>query len=349
MPPRRRPRVPGSRSTPAGEHVPILLDEILSVLAPLESAIVVDCTVGFGGHARRLLQQLGPRGQLFGFDLDGTYLETVQRRLAAVGTPFRLVQTNFAAIVPVLAEAGVPQVDAILADLGMSSMQVDDPQRGFSSRRDGPLDMRMDRSRGRTAAEVLRDLSRDELAQAFREWGDEPQAERIAQAIVQQRRVRPLRRTSELTQLILRAAPVQEVQNHPGALPFRRQKWLPVTRVFQALRILVNRELANLQALLRCLPQVLKPGGRVAILSFHSGEDRLVKAAFREGFHQGIYQRIAEEPIRPTEAEKLANPRSRSAKLRWAVRADATTTTTAAAIVPSPGTPGTESKASPFS
>jgi 16S rRNA (cytosine1402-N4)-methyltransferase len=202
----------------------------------------------------------------------------------------------------------------------MSSMQVDDPARGFSFLRDGPLDMRMDRSRGKTAAELLNTLSQADLAAAFRDLGDEPEAEAIAAAIVAERTKAPFERTTQLRAVVEQAAPVKVVRS-PGRGPARKQQLLPATRVFQALRILVNRELANLQSLLRTLPAVLAPGGGAAIISFHSGEDRLVKAALREGIQTGVYSAAADDPVRPPEAEKLANPRSRSAKVRWCRRA----------------------------
>ncbi len=183
--------------------------------------------------------------------------------------------------------------------------------------RDGPLDMRMDRTRGRTAAELLNTLPMEELAACFRDLGDELQAETIAAAIVEQRTTKPIERTKELRELIDRAAPVR-LDRTPGAAPERKQLLGPATRVFQSLRILVNRELANLTHLLRVLPTILKPGGVAAIISFHSGEDRLVKAAFRDGHRTGVYSAVAADAIRPTFDERRANPRSRSAKLRWA-------------------------------
>jgi 16S rRNA (cytosine1402-N4)-methyltransferase len=180
--------------------------------------------------------------------------------------------------------------------------------------------MRMDRSRGRTAAELLNELSADELTAAFRDLGDEPAAESIAAAVVALRKTIPFERTGQLHEVIDRAAPVTVVRS-PGKGPARKQQLLPSTRVFQALRILVNRELANLQSLLRTLPDGLAPGGVAAIISFHSGEDRLVKSAFRAGVLGGLYSGASDDPVRPTEEEKLTNPRSRSAKLRWARRA----------------------------
>lgn len=315
---RRPPRK--DRSTPAGEHLPVMLGECLRVLNPRPGQVVVDCTLGYAGHSAELLTRLGPTGLLVATDLDPVNLPRATEKLTAVGHPFVAHQGNFAGLPAVLANAGVTQVDGLLADLGMSSMQVDDPERGFSFMRDGPLDMRMDRSRGRTAAELLNALSTDELATAFTELGDEPQAEAIASAVVERRAERPLERTTELRELIESAAPVTPMLG-PGFGPIRKQKMAPTTRVFQALRILVNRELANLTHLLRVLPAILKPGGTAAIISFHSGEDRLVKAAFRDGIRAGTYAAGSDDPLRPSEEEKLANPRSRSAKLRWVTRA----------------------------
>jgi len=205
----------------------------------------------------------------------------------------------------------------------MSSMQVDDVQRGFSFARDGPLDMRMDRTRGRTAAELLATMPEAELAAALRELGDEPEADKIAAAIARERQRSPIQRTGDLRRLVERAAPVRiNFTPRRGEPTPRQQKIRPVARVFQALRILVNRELANLQELLRVLPWCLKPGGRAAIISFHSGEDRLVKNTFRNGLREGVYSSTSDEPVRPAFEERMNNPRARSAKLRWAVRND---------------------------
>jgi 16S rRNA (cytosine1402-N4)-methyltransferase len=206
----------------------------------------------------------------------------------------------------------------LLADLGMSSMQLDDPGRGFSYARDGPLDMRMDRSRGRTAADLLAAISREELARALRELGDEPAAERVASLLVEAARRGELKRTTDLARLLMEAeGGAKKWRLHPSP---GRWDLHPAARAFQTLRILVNRELANLEHLLRVLPGVLRPGGRAAVISFHSGEDRRVKAAFRAGRDAGLFAEIAAEPIRPSFAERTANPRSRSAKLRWARR-----------------------------
>jgi 16S rRNA (cytosine1402-N4)-methyltransferase len=311
----------GRRSTPPGGHRPVMLDDVLAVLDPKPSDVVVDCTLGFSGHALELLRRVGPSGRLIGVDLDAANLASARDKLAPLGLPFSLHHANFAGIPAILGTEGLNGCDCLLADLGMSSMQVDDPERGFSFVRDGPLDMRMDQSRGRTAAELLNTLSRSDLATAFRELGDEPEADRIAAAIVQRRATEPFERTNKLADLILEAAPVT-INLHPrkGEPTPRQQRIRPVARVFQALRILVNRELANLQELLRVLPWCLRPGGRAAIISFHSGEDRLVKVAFKEGERTGIYAQISEEPVRASFGERTENPRARSAKLRWARR-----------------------------
>jgi 16S rRNA (cytosine1402-N4)-methyltransferase len=309
------------RSTPAGQHRPVLLDEVLSVLAPQPGEVVVDCTTGWGGHACELLRRVGPGGRLVALDLDPENLQRAGPRLEEVGFPFSLHHMNFAGLAGVLAGEDLEGADAVLADLGMSSMQVDDPERGFSYARDGPLDMRMDRGRGRTAIEVLAGMEPAELARALRELGDEPQADRLAPVLVQAARSGALARTGDLARLIqLTLKTPRRWKLHP-----RPGKWNPhpAARTFQALRILVNRELANLEQLLRLLPGVLRPGGRAAIISFHSGEDRLVKAAFRAGLRQGVYEAASDEPLRAGPDERQDNPRSRSAKLRWARRAAA--------------------------
>ena len=305
----------GRRSTPAGGHRPVLLDEVLQALAVSPGAVVVDATVGAGGHAAELLRKAGPEGKLIGLDRDPEHLEQARARLTAVGFPFALHHANFAGLPAVLAAEGIEAVDAVLADLGMSSMQVDDAERGFSYMRDGPLDMRMDRTRGRSAADILATIDQEELAAALLELGDEPQPDRIAAAIIAARGQQPLTRTAQLAQVIRDAAGKQHWQLRPAP---GRWEIHPAARTFQALRLLVNRELPVLEQLLRTLPYCVKPGGRIAIISFHSGEDRRVKAAFRSGLKDGTYSAISEEPQRASFAERGENPRSRSAKLRWA-------------------------------
>lgn len=312
----------GPRSTPAGEHRPVLLDEVLAALDPQPGEIAVDCTLGWAGHAVELLRCVGPAGRVIGLDLDADNLPRAHERLQAVGTSFSLHHSNFAALPTILAQEGLTAVDMVLADLGMSSMQVDDAERGFSYSRDGPLDMRMDRSRGRTAAQVLATIPEEDLARALHELGDEPEAERIAALLVAARKRGPIERTSDLARILLEATQASRGGREWRLHPTRGQWNLhPAARTFQTLRLLVNRELGNLEQLLRVLPGCLRPGGRAALISFHSGEDRQVKASFRAGLQAGVYAAVAPEPVRPTFAERTANPRSRSAKLRWARRA----------------------------
>jgi 16S rRNA (cytosine1402-N4)-methyltransferase len=300
----------------------VLLEEVVAALAPQPGETVVDCTVGWAGHAAELLRRVGPQGRLIGIDFDADNLPRARQRLEAVGFPFTVHQGNFAGLAAILAAEQAAAVDMVVADLGMSSMQVDDPERGFSYVRDGPLDMRMDRSRGRTAAQLLQTIGEAELQQALEDLGDEPEAKRIAAALIAARQAgKPLGRTAEVAGVILEAAQ----PSHPGTkwrLHPAPNRWNlhPAARTFQVLRILVNRELANLEQLLRVLPSCLARGGRVAVISFHSGEDRLVKTAFREGRRTGIYSAVSEDPMRASFEERAANPRSRSAKLRWARR-----------------------------
>jgi 16S rRNA (cytosine1402-N4)-methyltransferase len=299
----------------------VLLEKVLAVLAPQDGQTIVDCTVGWAGHALELLRRSGSTGRVMGIDFDTDNLPHARARLQTLDYPFTLHQGNFAALPAMMAAEGLTVADAILADLGMSSMQVDDPERGFSYARDGPLDMRMDRNRGRTAAQLLTAITEEELRQALGQLGDEPEAARIAAAVVAARQEQPLRRTGELARLIMEATASRNKDRvwclHPAP---GRWNLHPAARTFQVLRILVNRELANLEQLLRVLPNCLRSGGRAAIISFHSGEDRLVKAAFRAGHRSGLYAQFSPEPITATAEERASNPRSRSAKLRWAQR-----------------------------
>ena len=290
------------------EHVPILLEEIVELLAPRPGKTIVDATVGLGGHAAELLRR-GAR--VVGVDLDPSHVERARRRLAEVGGDFVVRHGNFAGLPGLLAELGIARADGVLADLGVASPHLDDPARGFSYRREGPLDMRLDPTRGKPAGRLLEELSEAELARALRELGDEEEAERIARMIVERR---PVRTTRELAEIVCEAR---------GFSPRRAAgaKLHPAARTFQAIRMLVNRELPNLERLLAVLPEVLAPGGVAAILTFHSGEDRRVKRAFRDGMRAGIYDRAAAEPVRPGPEEQERNPRARSAKLRWVRRA----------------------------
>jgi 16S rRNA (cytosine1402-N4)-methyltransferase len=302
-------------------HVPVLMDAVIRALSPRPGATLVDCTVGLGGHSAELLRRIQPGGRLIGIDFDAGNLALARPRLESVGGSYQLFQNNFAALPTLLAEAGITQVDGILADLGVASPQIDDPARGFSYRQPGPLDMRMDPGRGQPAASILNRLSQREIADALLELGDETDAPQIAKLIVEARREQPIATTEDLVRIVCQARDFT-LQRAAGA------KLHPAARTFQALRILVNRELANLDRLLAVLPDHLRPGGTAAIISFHSGEDRRVKSAFRDGLAAGIYAEISPEPLVADEGEIRANPRSRSAKLRWARRSGDTTAPT---------------------
>jgi 16S rRNA (cytosine1402-N4)-methyltransferase len=291
-------------------HLPVLLGPVLEILDPKPGQVLVDCTTGLGGHACELLERIKPDGRLIGIDFDPNNLAIARDRLAAIGGRFDLFHNNFAALPTVLLEAGVEQVDGILADLGVASPQIDDPARGFSYRQPGPLDMRMDPTRSQPASALINRLGERELADALLELGDETDAPQIARLIVQRRAREPITTTQDLMAIVCEARDFT-LKRAAGA------KLHPAARTFQALRILVNRELANLDRLLAVLPAHLKPGGVAAIISFHSGEDRRVKAAFREGLAGGIYSQVSSDPIIATPEEQKANPRSRSAKLRW--------------------------------
>jgi len=287
-------------------HVPVLLDEVMDSLKVREGMVVVDCTVGLGGHSFELLRRVGPSGRLIGLDLDEGNLRRAAERLNA--TNVSLHHSNFAGITKIL---GMEKVDALLADLGVASPQIDDPARGFSYREDGPLDMRMDRSRGQTAADVVNRMGEEELAKLLWDLGDEEDAAEIARLIVERREGKRIEMTRELMAIVCEARQFT-LKRAAGA------KLHPAARTFQALRMIVNRELANLQRLLAVIPEIVRSGGRAAIISFHSGEDRMVKRAFKEGWEMGIYSQIAREPIVASDQEISRNARSRSAKLRWA-------------------------------
>lgn len=294
-------------------HLPVLLREVLEILEPVPGRIVVDCTVGLGGHAAGILERLKPSGRLIGLDLDPRNLEAARPKLETVGGDFVLRQANFAALPTVLAELGVGKVNGVLADLGLSSPHVDDPERGFSYRKPGPLDMRMDPARGEPAWRILERLTEREIADALHELGDESDSRKIARLIVKRR---PVRTTGELAAIVCEARRFSPARA-AGA------KLHPAARTFQALRMLVNREGENLERLLAVLPEVLKPGGVAAVISFHSGEDRRVKRAFREGLRSAVYEAVSRRVVRPEVQERGRNPRSASAKLRWARRAGA--------------------------
>jgi 16S rRNA (cytosine1402-N4)-methyltransferase len=302
--------------TPAGAHVPILLAEALERLDLAPGARGADATLGYGGHAAAILERVGPSGFLWAFDRDAIERPKTEARLRARGfANFAAVAANFAEIERELGARQAGRLDFALADLGVSSMQLDDPSRGFSKKRDGPLDLRMDPSQGEPAWAWLEKASEAELEAALRENADEPRASRLARALAEARGKKPLRTTLDLSEAIRRA-----IAQWPRAVR-EREGDKPLARAFQAIRIEINREFAALDGLLLALPKILRPGGRAVILSFHSGEDRRVKKAFQAGYRSGVWREIAPDPQRPSPEERRANPRSASAKLRWAERA----------------------------
>ena len=303
-------KVLASGKTLAGTHRPTMVAEILEILSPKPGEVAIDCTLGYGGHAQELLPRLQPGGRLLGLDVDPLELPKTEERLRALGFGpeiFIAQRGNFAGLPQVLAGAGLRGADMILADLGVSSMQIDDPARGFSVKLEGPLDMRMNPQRGQPASALLQKIRPDALASLLAENADEPHAPGLAAALAG----RSFATTASL------AAAIR------GALPRVNQEEceLSIRRVFQAVRIAVNDEFSALEMFLRILPACLNPGGRVAVLTFHSGEDRRVKKTFATGLRDGLYADIAREVIRPSPAERHANPRSTPAKLRWARRA----------------------------
>jgi 16S rRNA (cytosine1402-N4)-methyltransferase len=291
-------------------HVPVLLKEAIDFLEVRRGGTYIDATVGLGGHSYEIAKRLGAPGHLIGLDKDPAALEIAGSRLRASGSSeadwpsIELRQASFAS----LAEARSPIADGLLADIGVSSLQLDDAARGFSFQADGPLDMRMDPRSERSAEQVVNHLDERQLADVIYEFGEERRSRRIARAIC---RSRPIRSTAHLADVISAAArPMNQAE----------RRIHPATRTFQALRIFVNRELDDLRALLEAAPRILKPGGRVVVISFHSLEDRIVKDAFREGAKQGVYTVLTKKPVTASEQESDRNPRSRSAKLRAAER-----------------------------
>jgi len=304
--------------TPASSHIPVLTEEVIACLRPKSGETIVDCTVGYGGHSSEFIRHIGPGGKLIALDVDSAELELTRGRLSKENVPVSFHHSNFAGIAKVLKKENLTGCDIIFADLGVSSMQIDNPDRGMSYKHKGPLDMRMDDRLKQTGADLLNSLSEEELDRAFRELADEPDHQKIARLIVTQRAVQAITQTSQLVRIIFRVkgltAKSWQQQNRAkfGSLH-------PAARTFQALRILVNDELGSLKELLRIAPYCLRPGGRIGIISFHSGEDRLVKQSFRDNVRNGIYQSAAKNLIVPRIKEIISNPRSASAKFRWAV------------------------------
>ena len=301
---------------PPTGHDPVLLNEILETLNPRPGQVFVDCTLGRGGHAAAIAERLGPTGLLLACDVDPRNLEFARQRLAGAPAPVRFFQANFAELPDVLEAAGVPSVDGILADLGLSTNQLFDPHYGLSFAQPMPLDMRIDPRLPRTAADLVNSLREDDLANVLYELAQERYSRRIARKIGEARRLSPITTTDRLAGLVRSAVP-----SGAGAHG-KREKIDPATRTFLALRIAVNQELDNLAALLKQAPARLRqPGGRVGIISFQSTEDRLVKQAFRSAEQAGVLKLITKKPLSPSPEELAANPRSRSAKLRVAERA----------------------------
>jgi 16S rRNA (cytosine1402-N4)-methyltransferase len=286
--------------------VSVLAREVVELLAPAPGQVFVDATVGVGGHARLLAERLAPSGRLIGLDQDAAMLELARPRLT--GLSVTLVHANFDRLPQVLRAQGVEAVDGLLADLGVCSDQLDEAARGLSFQQAGPLDMRLDPRSGETAADLLRRLSERDLADLIYEYGEERFSRRIARRIVEARQREPLEMTEQLAALVRQCVPRPKGRRHVID---------PATRVFQALRIAVNDELGALEQLLKALPRWVRPGGRAALISFHSLEDRRVKQAFRD---RAVWEALTRKPVQAGEDEVRDNPRARSAKLRAAVR-----------------------------
>ena len=288
-----------------GLHEPVLLKEVLEFLALRPDGTYLDVTVGTGGHAQAVLARLGAGGLLVGMDRDAEVLQVARRRLQEVGSEarFALRTGDFADVACVCQDLGVDAVDGVVADLGMSSRQLDSAERGFSHTMRGPLDMRFDRSQTTTAAHVIARSSLSELTSILFRYGEEPRARRIAQAVLRRRRQHPLETTSELAEVVRSVVP-------------SRAQVDALARTFQALRISVNAEMESLEQFLRVVPSLLRRGGRLVVIGFHSLEDRQVKQALRRGERAGIMRTLTVKPQRPSPEEVSENPRSRSARLR---------------------------------
>ena len=305
-------------STPAGMHISICVNEILDFLQIQPGQQGLDATLGYGGHTRRMLEKLHGEGHMYALDVDPIEIVKTKQRLAEAGYGediLTIKQTNFRNIDQVAEEAG--GFDFILADLGVSSMQIDNPDRGFTYKFDGPLDLRLDPEKGESAAERLREVSYEELVGMFQENSDEPYAEEIATVIMKRNRTKNyVETTTQMKDASEEALASVPEKDRKEAVKKSCQ------RCFQALRIDVNSEFEVLYDFLDKLPDALRPGGKVAILTFHSGEDRLVKRAFKAGAKAGVYSEVSKDVIRPSAEECARNPRARSTKMRWAVKAE---------------------------
>jgi len=296
----------GDRRAERPGHEPVMVTEVLGYLEPHRGGRFLDLTVGAGGHARAILKCIGPSGLFVGVDRDGETLRTTADGLRKEFPHARFIQANFCEIDELSRHLGSITFDGLLLDLGLSSEQLDDEERGFSFLRPGPMDMRMDRTEGVTAGELLERWSADELARVIREYGEERHARRIARAIVRERRVGRIADTGRLAALIERV------------VPSRRGRIHPATRTFQALRMAVNDELGSLRSFLARFPRLLDPQGVIVVISYESLTDRLVKQAFRQGAREGWLEVLTSKPVRPTSEEIERNRRARSAKLRSA-------------------------------
>ena len=308
-------KVEARGQTPAGAHRPVLVKEVLEALAPKPGMTGLDATLGYGGHSRELLAHIAPGGRLFGVDVDPIELPKAEARLRALGFGediFLARRMNFAGLPRLLPEAG-GGFDFALADLGVSSMQLDNPARGFSFKTEAPLDLRLNPNKGLSAAEFLKTVSEDELAEILTSNADEPRAGELAKAIFRSReKIVTTKYLADTVSLALANLP-KDIR--------KEETRKAQQRVFQALRIAVNDEFGALDLFLKFLPSSLKEGGRAAIITFHSGEDRRVKAAFKDGYCAGVYGQIALEPALASPEERRSNPRSKCAKLRWAEKA----------------------------
>lgn len=286
-------------------HEPVLLKEVLAILEPQFGQVVVDATLGSGGHAQEILQHLGPKGRLIGIDQDPEALQRARENLKLFPT-VEFIQENFRKLKEILSSLNLSKVDAVLLDVGVSTEQLEEGRRGFSFLKEGPLDMRMDPRRPYTAGDILNGLSQGELEKLFLIYGEERWARRIAARVVQERNRKPIETTTEFVRIIRETVPYAS----------RFGPRHPAMRVFQALRIHVNEELEALREVLPEALEVLRPGGRMAVISFHSLEDRIVKQTFRTWGESGAVRILTRKPLRPTPEEVQRNPRSRSARLR---------------------------------
>lgn len=304
-------------STPVGMHIPIMVNEILDFLQIQPGQTGLDATLGYGGHTGRMLERLESKGHIYALDVDSIEMEKTRKRLENKGYGPEILtirKLNFANIDQIVRESG--PLDFVLADLGVSSMQIDNPSRGFSFKKEGPLDLRLDPLKGEPESERLKGLTREELTGMLIENSDEPYAEKIARAVMGEiKRGREVATTTRLYEMIDRALAFIPEEERKEAVKKSCQ------RTFQALRIDVNSEFEVLYEFLDKLPGVLKPGGRAAILTFHSGEDRIVKKSFKEMYRAGLYSQVATDVIRPTAEERRMNSRAHSTKMRWAVKA----------------------------